>query len=257
MRETARRAVGIGVLLALAACGGGGTGSSPPEGTEEAAPPDPGPECVGETEAAGTHVLRGGSASLPGGGSVMYAEAHADGATREAELFEGTEWEDRHPDTTWTVAVGDLLTVAGEQYDVAQICTYRVVLAPRDPSLSPTPDPTDHESGQGDDMTWPITVDGRWRLRWHSPDTKRFGETMSVTTYEIHDNPPRAEIRVVASQVTLARYDNVRVGDTLEIADQLWEVTVIDLGSMDAETGASDFASGYVDLQRIGPAGAQ
>lgn len=133
---------------------------------------------------------------LPGGGSVTYAEAHTDGATREAE-FEGTEWEDQHPDTTWTVAVGEPLTVAGEQYDVAQICTYRVVLAPRDPSLSPTPDPTDHEIGQGEDMTWPITVDGRWRLRWHSPDTKRFGETMM--------SPPTRSTTTHRGQVTLAR----------------------------------------------------
>lgn len=78
-----------------------------------------------------------------------------------------------------------------------------------------------------------------------------------MSIHEVHDDPPRAEIRVVASQVTLARYDNVRVGDTLEIAEQLWEARVIDPGSMDAETGAFNFASGYVDLQRIGPAGVQ
>lgn len=114
MRATARRALGIGVLLALAACGGGGTGSSPSDGTEEPAPPDPGPECVGET---GPRVRMFCAEARPC--CPWAARSRTRRRTRTAQPGKPSSRERSGristSDTTWTVAVGEPLTVAGEQ----------------------------------------------------------------------------------------------------------------------------------------------
>jgi uncharacterized protein DUF6406 len=109
---------------------------------------------------------------------------------------------------------------------------------------------TDKETG-----TWPATdEDGRWRLRWHIPRKKRSGQRISVTVTEMRAYPARFDIDVWVDRELAALHRDVRVGDTLEIAGQLWEVREIDLAApAEPEAGAPGFRPSMrssVELQR-------
>ncbi|MFE9449088.1 hypothetical protein [Streptomyces sp. NPDC006739] len=234
------------LTLSLAACGAKG-GS---EASHSAAPStsasasssaprpvpaaDKGPECDGSKDARGAHVLRGGTAVLPGGGRVAYTAAGADGRHRTAVLaVDGVKQ---------TVAAGHRVTLKGRAVTVAQICTYRVVLV--------MPEHGGTNQNQGTHMAkWPTTQDGHWRLRWHVPDN---GPAMGAVVTDIQDGPGRASISVTAvGQGQLAFYDDVRKGSTVEIAGRLWKVETVDAGHMNVEMNSPDFKAGYVDLLEL------
>ncbi|MEV4924402.1 hypothetical protein [Streptomyces roseoverticillatus] len=181
--------------------------------------------------------------------ALAYTEAKADGTARKAVLAEGETPADHRDGQHWTVASGDDVTVKGHAYVVRQICTYRVVLTPKNPDdSSPAPTPTK----QGSDMnTWPVIAEGRWRLRWHVPHTQSGGEGYSVVLSDVYDNPKRADIGVVAYQGQVASYSDAHVGDTLEIAGRLWKVEDVNIGNMEAPVKSKDFKAGYVDLRAV------
>ncbi|MFH8365854.1 DUF6406 domain-containing protein [Streptomyces sp. NPDC018031] len=273
--KAARYVAVLGAALLAAGCGGSGqssdarqdddhrsrtpasspssssSSSSSPASSparEPAPPRDKGPRCDGEDTSSGLRVLRGGAARLPGGGALMYREARADGTSREAVLAEGETPAQAQDGRSWTVRSGGRLTVGGRPYTVTQICAYRVVLTPGGKPAKTTP------PHQGDDVnTWPSTVDGRWRLRWHVPHTRRVGESLSVVVRTLRTDPARADISVVADGLTVASYEHLRPGDTVEIAGRLWRVSAVEAGNTEADAGSADFEAGYVDLQRIDP----
>ncbi len=218
------------VLLAasLLACSLAGTPSA-----------DAGPECDGQDQDAGTHVLRGGATDLPGGGALFYDQTTANGQHREATVFAGREPDDQREKTTWTVTPDDELTVAGHTYTVAQVCTYRVVLTTLDTSTS-----TPEEEASKD---WPLTQDGQWTLPWHIPDRRRGDHPLVVIVTDIQTGPTHADISVSGSED--AFYTEVREGDTVEIAGRLWKIETITPG--DDEAGLD---SGGVTLSHISPA---
>lgn len=250
--KTARITVAVGCVLLAAACGPSGTKAAPspsPSTTLPAPPADKGPECVGDSAAKGLHVLRGGAVQLPGGaGSVLYKEAQADGSSRTAVLTNGTGTGTAWAGTeTWPVTPGQTLTVGSGAYTVSQICTYRVVLTPKDQNAVTQP-PVPNAI----DPNWPDLNDGRLRLRWHVPNTDYRG-AISAILKNVAADPARADIAVVTGAGGGASYDDARVGDTLEFAGRLWKLTVIDVG--DGNPSGANRNSGYVDLQLIGPAG--
>ncbi|PSJ26998.1 hypothetical protein B7P34_19925 [Streptosporangium nondiastaticum] len=255
-----RIAAAVSLVLLAAGCGTSGSGPSempratPTKPDAAPPPPDKGPLCDGDKDGGpgvgGTRILRGGFTRLPGGAPIAYAEATADGTHRKAVLAEGETPADRRDGQHWTVAPGDDLTVKGHAYTVRQICTYRVVLTPKNPDdTTPAPSPSE----QGNTMkNWPTTVDGRWRLRWHVPDTQYGGAGYSAVLSNVSDDPKRADIGVGAVQGDRANYTDARVGDTLEIAGRLWKVEDINIGNMDVPANSHDFKAGYVDLRAIG-----
>ncbi|MFJ6798660.1 hypothetical protein [Streptomyces sp. NPDC091268] len=252
--KTARITAAVGCVLLVAACGPSGTKAAPspsPSTALPAPPADKGPECVGDPAAKGLHVLRDGYVQLPGGaGPVLYKEGQGDGATRTAVLTNGTTTgtsQAGNGTETWPVTAGQTLTVGGGAYTVSQICTYRVVLTPKDQNTvtqPPVPNAVD--------PNWPVLTDGRLRLRWHVPDTEKRG-AISAVLKNVAADPARADILVVSQDGGGASYDDARVGDTLEFAGRLWKLTVIDVG--DGNSNGANPNSGYVDLQLIGPAG--
>ncbi|MFD7512179.1 hypothetical protein ACFV5N_22975 [Streptomyces sp. NPDC059853] len=250
---TTRRALwlpgAVAMALVLGGCGGEQDESDPPRSPEspaeeqppaEAPPPDAGPQCEGDPPPSGTRVLRGGEATLPDGTVIAYTDGSADGTTRQAqlELVDG-------PDS-WSVAAGDAVTIAGQSFDVAQVCTYRVVLAGGG---------QDGAGDEGEDVSeWPSTNEGRWSLQWHVPHNEPGADGLGVVVQEVRAEPARADILVVAQQRTVAFYKDVREGDTVEIAGKLWEVASVHAGSSDAAEGSPGFAAGTVHLQLLGPA---
>ncbi|MDF9815264.1 hypothetical protein [Streptomyces sp. SPB162] len=137
MRRHLAPAAAVVALLALAGCGsasgsGGGTDDPTPSGggTKSVAARDKGPVCVGTAAADGLHVLRGGGYKLPGGGAVRYEAAQSDGTTRTATLREGATYQDGQ--RSQSVKPGQQVTYAGHAFTVSQICSYRVVLEPKD-----------------------------------------------------------------------------------------------------------------------------
>ncbi|MEU7604426.1 hypothetical protein [Streptomyces sp. NPDC041003] len=253
--KTLRLAAAAGCVLLAAACGPSGTKaeqatqSPSPSAPRPVPAADKGPECVGDPAAKGLHVLRGGYVQLPGGaGPVLYKEAGADGTTRTAVLTNGTTTgtaQAGNGTETWPVVQGQTLTVGGGAYTVSQICTYRVVLTPKDQkTVTEAPKPSS-------EPTWPSLNEGRFRLRWHVPNNEYNGQYSAVVT-EINPGP-LATIAIVSSDAGGAFYPDARIGDTLEFAGRLWKVSVIDVG--DGNPDGSNPNSGYVDLQLIGPSG--
>ncbi|MGW6705294.1 hypothetical protein ACWGDE_10430 [Streptomyces sp. NPDC054956] len=253
--KTVRITAAAGCVLLAAACGPSAakaehaTTSPSPSAPRPVPAADKGPQCAGDPEAKGLHVLRGGYVQLPGGaGPVLYKEAQADGATRTAVLTNGTTTgtaQAGQGTETWPVTPGQTLTVGGAAYTVSQICTYRVVLTPKDQkNVTESPKPSSQP-------TWPTLNDGRFRLRWHVPNTEYGGQYSAVVT-EINPGPV-ADISIVSRDAGGASYPDSRVGDTLEFAGRLWKVTVIDVG--DGNPNGANRNSGYVDLQLIGPSG--
>ncbi|MFE9536884.1 hypothetical protein [Streptomyces sp. NPDC006691] len=242
------------VLVLAAACGGasGGahasdTATPPPPSRSPAPPADKGPRCEGTPTAKGAHVLRGGSEVLPGGaGPVLYREGGSDGTHRTATLTNGTGMGAAQAGTeSWPVRTGQALRVGGKAFTVSQICTYRVVLTPKDGTAGaprPVPNAVDPE--------WPPLTDGRLRLRWHVPNTEKHG-LISVVLDDVEADPDRASITIPSRVGGGAGYADARVGDTLEFAGRLWKLNSIDAG--DGSPAMDNPRSGHVDLQPIGP----
>ncbi|MFE9404319.1 hypothetical protein ACFYNY_21485 [Streptomyces sp. NPDC006530] len=244
-------------MVMLAAGCGGASGSadssatksstSSPPSHSPAPPADKGPQCEGAATAKGLHVLRGGSEALPGGaGPVLYREGGSDGTHRTATLTNGAGSGTAQSGTeSWPVRTGQSLAVRGKAFTVSQICTYRVVLTPKDGTTvtqPPVPNAVDPH--------WPDLTDGRLRLRWHVPNTEIHG-AISAVLKDVAADPARADIAVTSRAGGGASYTDARIGDTLEFAGRLWKLTAIDTG--DGNPSGANPNSGYVDLQLIGP----
>ncbi|WP_244328877.1 hypothetical protein [Streptomyces marokkonensis] len=233
-------------VLVLAGCGssageGGGGSTTAPETTRTAAE-DRGPVCAGEAPQDGVHVLRGGGFLLPGGGGVQYAGARADGTTREAVLRDGARYEAGRRE--WTVRPGSRVTVSGRAYTVRQICSYRVVLEPRaagdKAALAAPPESMEPEGGAGDAPLC-FTTDrgvrasaaagfpakGEELSLLGNGGVQRFPTGLSLTVSYLDTDAGTAGIAGNCAAVTVAAYEDVRVGDPVEFAGVLFEVSAI------------------------------
>lgn len=226
------------VLFALSGCGTSDEGS---DGDSATAPParDKGPLCVGEAGAEGLHVLRGGGFRLPGGGGLQYAEAHADGKTRSATVRDGARYEAGQKQQT--VTPGQRITISGHDYAVGQICAYRVVLEPQDQkaraAVAAAPDSLKPEGGPADDGLCFST--NRSVLAAASKGFPPEGGTQSLLdnggvwnsptglsiTVRVGSDAQTGGISASCAGIKVAGYEDVRVGDTIELAGVLFEVS--------------------------------
>ncbi|MFE2050356.1 hypothetical protein ACFXAS_17835 [Streptomyces sp. NPDC059459] len=237
-RSTSAAALTALATLTLAGCGSS-SDSSGAGGTTPAAR-DKGPACVGTAPANGVHVLRGGGFALPGGGGVQYADASADGTRRTATLRDGSRYAPEQ--RQWKVSTGTDIEVGGHEYSVRQICSYRVVLeakaAADRTALAATP--TSLESRQGPADTGLCFTTNRTVLAIAAEgfpprgDTlslldnggvQRFPTGLSVTVSYVDTDTGTAGIAANCAAVPVAIYKDVRVGDTVEFAGVLFEVS--------------------------------
>lgn len=232
-------------LLALAGCGsssgGGGEEPTTAPATTQAAR-DKGPVCVGEAPADGLHVLRGGGFRLPGDTGVQYAGAQADGTTRTATLREGARHESGQRE--WKVKTGAEVTVSGHSYTVQQICSYRVVLEPESAedkaALAAAPTSMESAGGPADDPLCFTTnrdvvtaaadgfpVKGETLALVGNGGVQRFPTGLSLTVSYLDADAGTAGVAANCAAVPVATYEDVRVGDPVEFAGVLFEVSQI------------------------------
>lgn len=234
-------------LLALAGCGspsggGGGKPTAAPATTAGTAAGDEGPVCAGEAPEDGLHVLRGGGFRLPGGGGVRYVDARADGTTREATLGDGALYE---PDRReWPVRPGARVTLSGAVYTVRQICSYRVVLEPEaaeDRSALAAPPASLESVGGPADASLCFTTNqdvlaaaqagfparGAELALVGNGGVRRFPTGLSLTVSYLDTDAGTAGIAANCAAVPVAAYEDVRVGDPVEFAGVLFEVSGI------------------------------
>lgn len=237
------------LALALSGCGSSsdGTGGTGGDGTTTAAPAttpaaakDKGPVCVGEASADGPHVLRGGGFRLPGGGGVQYDSATADGTTRTATLREGASYADGQKQQT--VKAGQQITVSGHAYTVGQICSYRVVLEPRDAkdkaALAAAPTSLKSKGGAADDglcfTTSPSVLAaaaqgfparGSELSLLRNGGVKTFPTGLSITVSYVDTATGTAGVGANCAGIPVAVYKDVRVGDTVEFTGVLFKVS--------------------------------
>lgn len=236
-------ATAVVALLALAGCGSSGgdatdlpTGSGP---SAEAAR-DKGPLCVGTAAADGLHVLRGGGFRLPGGGGVQYETAHADGTTRTATLRDGASY--RAGQTSRTVKPGQQLTVSGHVYTVSQICSYRVVLEPKNAQDRAKADaaPASMKSvGGAADAGLCFTTNatvraaaangfplrgGTWTLV-NSGGNTALSTGLSVAVMSVDPAAETAFLSATCAAIPVAVYRDAAVGDTVEFAGVEFKVS--------------------------------
>ncbi|MFJ9603260.1 hypothetical protein [Streptomyces althioticus] len=236
------RVVGAGLLLLLASAGCGSPAGDSGDGGATAAPPvrDKGPVCVGEAPADGVRVLRGGGFRLPGGTGVQYAGASADGSSRTATLREGPRYEDGQRE--WKVAVGARVPLAGHAYTVRQVCSYRVVLeaaSARDASaLAEAPASMTSTGGEADAGLCFTTnravlkaaadgfpAEGESLSLVGNGGVRRFPTGLSLTVSYLDAEAGTAGIAANCAAVPVAAYEELRVGDPLELGGVLFEVT--------------------------------
>ncbi|MFJ8052991.1 hypothetical protein [Streptomyces luteogriseus] len=231
-------------LWALTACGsssgGGGDDPTTAPTTTQAAAKDKGPQCVGEAPTDGVHVLRGGGFRLPGGGGVQYAAAGADGTSRTATLRDGAGY--GAGQRQWTVKPGSWLTVSGHAYTVRQVCSYRVVLEPKETkdkaALAAAPESMEFAGGASDNALCFTT--NRAVLATASKSFPGTGQTLSLlanggvkqlptgpslTVSYIDTAAGTAGLGANCAGVPVALYKDVRVGDTVEFAGVLFKVS--------------------------------
>ncbi|MFC9463352.1 hypothetical protein [Streptomyces coelicoflavus] len=228
-------------LLALTACGSSSDGGD--EGGDGGATPaarDKGPACVGTATADGVHVLRGGGFKLPGGGGVQYAGAAADGTTRTATLRDGATYASGQ--RQWKVEPGTAVSIAGHGYTVRQICSYRVVLEPKAAedraALAAAPKSLEPRQGAADDglcFTTNRTVlaaaakgfppKGDTLSLSDNGGVQRFPTGLSITVSYIDPDTGAAGLDANCAAIPVARYKDVRVGETVEFAGVLFEVS--------------------------------
>ncbi|MFR9795399.1 hypothetical protein ACL02U_05730 [Streptomyces sp. MS06] len=237
---------GVTVIALLSAAGcappeGGGDGEpTSSTGTARAAARSGGPVCVGAAPADGVHVLRGGGFRLPGGGGVQYSAAHVDGTTRTATLRDGAAH--RSGQRQWTVRTGAQVTIGGHRYKVRQICSYRVVLEPRAAedrdALAAAPEAGSPQGGAADDGLCFTTnhavlttaengfpAEGGTLSLLDNGGVQRFPTGLSLTVSFIDTSAGSAGLGANCAAIPVAAYEDVRVGDTVEFADVLFEVS--------------------------------
>lgn len=232
-------------LVALTGCGSsaGGSGGEDPTtapATTQAATKDEGPVCVGEATDDGLHVLRGGGFGLPGGGGVQYADAQADGTNRTATLRDGASYEAGQKQQT--VRPGQHLDVSGHSYTVSQICSYRVVLEPRDErdraAAAAAPESLETEGGEADNdlcfTTNPSVLEaaakgfpavGRTLSLLTNGGVQSFPTGWSLTVSYVDSSAGTAGIGANCAGIPVAVYKDVRVGDPVEFAGVLFNVS--------------------------------
>ncbi|MGW3494275.1 hypothetical protein [Streptomyces sp. NPDC001020] len=239
LRPASRYAItGVTAALLLSGCGASGDGGG---ATPAAAPArDKGPLCVGKAPADGLHVLRGGGFRLPGDGGVQYAAAHADGTTRTAVLRDGAEY--KSGQTQQTVRPGQPITVSGHSYTVRQICSYRVVLEPKDAkdkaALAAAPKSMKSAGGKADNGLCFTTntevlaaasagfpAKGGTLSVLRNGGVWSFPTGLSITVHYISTKTGTALFRGNCAAVMVADYEDVRVGDTVEFAGVLFKVS--------------------------------
>ncbi|MEU0914719.1 hypothetical protein [Streptomyces althioticus] len=238
------RVVGAGLVLLFASAGCGPSSGDSGGGGATTAPPvkDEGPVCVGEAPADGVRVLRGGGFRLPGGTGLQYAGASADGSSRTATLREGARYAEGQRE--WNVVPGARISLAGHAYTVRQVCSYRVVLEPasaRDASaLAAVPASMKSTGGEADARlcfttnhaalkaaadgfppeggTLPLVGNG---------GVRRFPTGLSLTVSHLDAEASTAGVAANCAAVTVAVYEDLRVGDPLELGGVLFEVAHI------------------------------
>ncbi|EFL34084.1 predicted protein [Streptomyces viridochromogenes DSM 40736] len=230
-------------LWALTACGSSsGSGGDDPTtapATRQAAE-DKGPQCVGVAAADGVHVLRGGGFRLPGGGGVQYAGAAADGTSRTATLRDGARYGSGQQQ--WTVKPGSPVTVSGHAYTVRQVCSYRVVLEPKDAkekaALAAAPESMKFAGGSADNALCFTTnravlaaaaksfpAKGQTLSLLDNGGVKQLPTGPSLTVSYIDTTAGTAGLGANCAGVPVALYKDVRVGDTVELAGVLFKVS--------------------------------
>ncbi|MEU0246001.1 hypothetical protein ABZ192_16980 [Streptomyces sp. NPDC006235] len=231
-------------LLALTGCGsssgGGGGDPTASPATSLAAAKDKGPVCLGDAPADGVHVLRGGGFRLPGGGGVQYATADADGTTRTATLRDGARYESGQQQ--WTVKPGGQVTLSGHAYSVRQICSYRVVLKPKDAkdkaALAAAPKSLQSAGGSADNGLCFTTnrsvlaaaakgfpAKGQTLSLLGNSGVQQFPIGLSLTVSYIDTTAGTAGLGANCAAIPVAVYKNVRVGDSVEFAGVLFKVS--------------------------------
>ncbi|MFJ7176753.1 hypothetical protein ACIQXA_10155 [Streptomyces massasporeus] len=229
-------------LWALTGCGSssGGGGEDPTTAPTTQAAKDKGPQCVGQAPADGVHVLRGGGFRLPGDGGVQYAAASADGTSRTATLRDGAAYGSGQ--RQWTVKPGSRITVSGHAYTVRQICSYRVVLEPKDgkdeAALATAPESMEFAGGAADNALCFTT--NRAVLTAASKSFPAKGQTLSLlsnggvkqlptgpslTVSYVDTSAGTAGLGANCAGIPVAQYKDVRVGDTVELAGVLFKVS--------------------------------
>ncbi|MFD5909599.1 hypothetical protein ACFWHL_12895 [Streptomyces massasporeus] len=230
-------------LWALTACGsssGGGDDPTSAPTTAQAADKDKGPQCVGEAPADGVHVLRGGGFRLPGGGGVQYADASADGTSRTATLRNGAGYGSGQ--RQWTVKPGSGITVSGRSYTVRQVCSYRVVLEPKDAkdkaALAAAPESMEFAGGTADNSLCFTTnravlaaaaksfpVKGQTLSLLANGGVKQLPTGLSLTVSYVDTAAGTAGLGANCAGIPVAQYKDVRIGDTVELAGVLFKVS--------------------------------
>ncbi|MGW5127699.1 hypothetical protein ACWEQ7_27365 [Streptomyces sp. NPDC004069] len=236
-------AVAALALLTLTSCsasgGTGDQGSTTEPATKQAAAKDKGPVCVGTAPNDGLHVLRGGGFRLPGGG-VQYDAAQADGTSRSATLRDGASYQSgqRH----WSVRPGAQVTVSGHSYTVSQICSYRVVLEPKDAKdkaeLARAPRSLRSLGGSSDEPLCFTTnpnvlaaagkgfpAEGQTLSLLDNGGVQRFPTGLSLTVSYIDTAAGTAGLGGTCAAIPVAMYKDVRVDDTVEFAGVLFKVS--------------------------------
>ncbi|MEU0176893.1 hypothetical protein ABZ178_26615 [Streptomyces massasporeus] len=230
-------------LWALTACGtssGGGDNPTTAPTTTQAAAKDKGPQCIGEAPADGVHVLRGGGFRLPGGGGVQYAAATADGTSRTATLRDGAGY--GAGQQQWTVKPGSRLTVSGHAYTVRQVCSYRVVLEPKDAkdkaALAAAPESMEFAGGAADNALCFTTnravlaaasksfpAKGQPLSLLDNGGVKQLPTGPSLTVSYVDTAAGTAGLGANCAGVPVAIYKDVSVGDTVEFSGVLFQVS--------------------------------
>ncbi|MEU9572897.1 hypothetical protein AB0D62_24125 [Streptomyces massasporeus] len=228
-------------LWALTACGSSsGGGEDPPTAPTTQAAKDKGPQCIGAAPTDGVHVLRGGGFRLPGDGGVQYAAASADGTSRTAILRDGAAY--GAGQRQWTVKPGSRVTVSGRAYTVRQVCSYRVVLEPKDAkdkaALAAAPESMEFTGGAADNALCFTT--NRAVLATASKNFPAKGQTLSLldnggvkqlptgpslTVSYVDTAAGTAGLGANCAGVPVAIYKDVRIGDTVEFAGVLFKVS--------------------------------
>jgi hypothetical protein len=225
--------------MLLSGCGASGDDG---DGDQPTAAParDKGPLCVGEATADGLHVLRGGGFRLPGGGGVRYVAAHADGATRTATVRDGAKYQAGQRQQT--VKPGQQITVSGHGYTVTQICSYRLVLEPRDEkdraAAATAPDSFESHGGEEDnDLCFsanPAVLaaaskgfppKGGTQSVLHNGGVWRFPTGLSIVVPYVDTATRTAALSASCAGIQVAGYEDIRVGDTVEFAGVLFKVS--------------------------------
>ncbi|MFI2673272.1 hypothetical protein ACH5AU_27595 [Streptomyces albidoflavus] len=223
-------------LLALAGCGSspdtGGKGDGD-TGKPTPAARDKGPACVGDDPGSTVHVLRGGGFKLPGGGGVQYADATADGTQRMATLRDGATYASGQEE--WKVTPGTKVALSGHAYTVRQVCAHRVTLEPESAeartALAAEPASLEPRQGAADDAlcftTNPTVLKAAAQGFPAQGDTlsllanggvQRFPTGLSVTVAYVHPDTGTAGLDANCATVSVAGYEDVRAGDTVEFA---------------------------------------